>query len=469
MWGKDRFLGGPTFAERLIRNREALLDNATTSANRATRGMALDVYEAALAAVDPSRAVQGHLRMEGDRLSANGLEFALGGGGAVRLLAFGKAGLRMAQAALEVVPPEEGLVIVPEAQGPVGNIRVVEAGHPIPDAGSLQGGELAMGMAGRCGPHDVLLVLVSGGGSSLVEATDLPLDVLQEASTLLLRSGMDIERMNTVRSHLSNLKGGQLGAAAARRGGRVLTMAISDVVGDPPNFIASGPTVGDPTTFADARDALQAYDLWEVFPDEARRRIEEGLAGRREETPDPKDPRLSRAAFLLVGSNAVACAAAREEAVRRGYQTAILTSHLRGEARDAGRALASMAEAVNLSPPAARRLAFITGGETTVRVRGEGVGGRCQEFALAAAPVLHGQKAVLLSCGTDGHDGETDAAGALVDGGTLARAARLGLDVMDHLSRNDSHSFFRALGDTVETGVTGTNVMDLQILLVDRT
>lgn len=429
------------------------------------RGVALDLFEAALAAVEPGAAVRRHLRVEGRDLRADGLRFSLDGGGVVRLLAFGKASLAMARAALELVPVKEGLLVTPQAETSVGRLRVLKAGHPRPDEGSLEAGEIALDLAGRNGPKDLLLVLLSGGGSSLLESTTLSLESLQRATSVLLRSGMDITAMNTVRSHLSNLKGGRLGVRATQRGGRVLTLAISDVVGDSPPSIGSGPTVADPTTFADAEGALRAHGIWEAFPSEARACIEQGVAGRREETPKPGEPGLDRSTFLLVASNTDACEAARTEAIREGYQATVLTNHLRGQAADAGRALARMADAVatgrSFSPPAA----FIAGGETTVKVRGTGVGGRNQELALATVPILHQRQAVLLSCGTDGRDGETDAAGALVDGDTLARAARLNLDSGDYLARNDSHTYFRTLGDAVVTGATGTNVMDIAILL----
>lgn len=462
--------GGQLFLRRLawrtlIRNREALLNNATRPVLRAMRETALDLYETALAAVDPRRAVKRHLRREGDLLTANGLEFPLRGGRAVRLLAFGKASVPMARAAVEGLPVEEGLVVTHQKGEGVDGLEVITAGHPVLDGGSQEAGRLALEMADRCGPKDLLLVLLSGGGSSLLEATDLPLRALQELSRRMLRSGMGIEEANTVRAHLSRLKGGQLGVAASRRGGHVLTLAVSDVVGDPPHHIASGPTVGDPTTFGDARGVLVRHGLWEELPPEVRDHLKGGMAGSQEETPKPGDRRLERCQYLLVATNAMACEAVRREAVERGYGAVVLTSHLRGRAGDAGGALASLTRAVEAGfppPPAS----LVAGGETTVVVRGEGVGGRCQELALAAAYGLRDREAVLLACGTDGRDGETDAAGALVDGDTWARAERGDLDVRDFLARNDSHAFFRRLRDTIETGATGTNVMDLHILLV---
>ncbi len=453
---------------KLIRNLDELVRIPGRPELRSMRRTVLEVYGTALRSADPRSAVRRHLKTGKRRISVDGVELLLKDIESVRMIAFGKASSPMVEAVAEAVVLDEVLIVASGGKPPsMREFDFVEAGHPLPDEGSLRAGDLALKMAGRCGPKDLLLVLVSGGGSAMLEDTDLPLDDLREISDVLMKSGMDIVDLNTVRKHLSNIKGGQLGREAAARGATVVTLAISDVVGDPLSFIASGPTVPDETTFLDARRVLKDFGLWDTVPSAARDRIEAGVAGALEDTPGPGDPTFGRVHNVIVASNRVACRSAAEEARRRGYESIVLTSHLRGESKEVGRVLAAVAMAVDeeslrLSKP----VAIVTGGETTVTVEGEGVGGRNQELALAAAPLLEGRNVVLLSCGTDGQDGPTEAAGAIVDGETMDRASRSGLDPADYLSRNDSHSFFRQLGDTVITGPTGTNVMDLQILLV---
>ncbi|MEE9237775.1 MAG: glycerate kinase [Thermoplasmata archaeon] len=452
----------------LIRNRGDLVGGPRRPELRDMRHAALQIFEAALESVDPQIAVRRHLKREKGLLSVDGLELELSRVDSVRMIAFGKASLPMARAVSEIIDLDEALVVTDgRASSKNSEFQVVVAGHPHPDEGSLKAGSMALQIARRCGPGDLLLVLVSGGGSAMLEDTDLPLPALREVSDLLIRSGMDIKKLNTVRKHLSNIKGGQLGKVAAVGGGAVVALAVSDVVGDLPSFIASGPTVPDETTFQDAKSVLGDFGLWETIPREARERIEAGIQGTIPETPKPGEAPLEKVRNLIIASIAMACEAAAREASRRGYQSMILTSHIQGEAKEVGRVLASVAVSVyENNQPLKRPVAIIAGGETTVTVTGAGIGGRNQELVLSAAPLLEDRDIVLLSCGTDGQDGPTEAAGALADGETLSRASRLNLDPLVHLFENDSHSFFRRLGDTVITGPTGTNVMDLQIVLV---
>ncbi len=463
-----RFLGLPPIERWLIRNLEELVKGPVQSDLREMRRAALHVFEVALRSVDPGRAVKRSLRRDGDRLRVCELDFDLGEIDSLRLLAFGKASLAMAKAATEVLAPKEALVVVGQGEmAEESSFPAVEGGHPYPDEGSLRAGSLALQMAGRCGPADLFLVLVSGGGSAMLEQTDLPLSVLQEVSELVIRSGMDIKRLNTVRKHLSTVKGGQLARVAASEGGSVISLAISDVVGDSPSFIASGPTAPDETTFSDAKEALVSFGLWDVIPAIVRDRIDAGILGDLPETPKPGNPTFDRVHNVVIANNMRACRAAQEEARRMGFEPLILTCELQGEARDAGRVLAALALSVDEEGlPVGKPAAIIAGGETTVAVKGLGEGGRNQELALAAMPLLGGREIVLLSCGTDGLDGQTNAAGATVDGESLHRSTGLGLNHLEYLRNNDSHGFFRQLGDAVVTGPTGTNVMDLQVILV---
>ncbi|MFQ5837607.1 MAG: glycerate kinase [Thermoplasmata archaeon] len=451
----------------MIRNSEELIARPTSPRLQAMRRDALAIFEAGLKAVDPRNAIAAHLRRQGEVLHVDGLELDLGRYECVRLIAFGKASVAMTKALLERVQVDEGLVVSDQEEGfEAPGMVVVQAGHPHPNEGSFQGGEKALKIVRKCGPRDLLLVLLSGGGSAMLEYTDMPLEDLREVSDLLLKSGMDIGKLNTVRKHLSDIKGGRLGKEAAARGAEVVTIAISDVVGDQTSFIASGPTVPDETTFLDAKKVLQDFGLWDLVPDAVRRRIEAGAGGMIPETPKPGDSAFARSRYFIVASNGMACRAAAEEARKRGYEPIILTTRLQGEAREVAHVLAAIARSVDEGLSLPKPGAIIVGGETTVTVRGGGTGGRNQELVLAAVPYLEDQEIVMMSCGTDGLDGSTDAAGAIADAETLQRALKLGMNPADYLADNDSHRFFQKLGDAIITGPTGTNVMDLQVILI---
>jgi hydroxypyruvate reductase len=347
-------------------------------------------------------------------------------------------------------------------------IRVHEAGHPVPDAAGLAGAEAILDQVRALAAQDLVLFLISGGGSALSPAP-VPGVTLAEKQALtkaLLACGADIREMNTIRKHLSRLKGGQLARAA--QPARVLSLILSDIVGDPLDAIASGPTAPDPTTYQDALGILDRYRLRGEVPASIRARLEAGARGEVPETPKPDDPLFARVTSVIVGSNIQALEAARAEAGRVGLAPMILSSSIEGETRDVARVHAAIAREIRstgnpLPPPAC----VISGGETTVTLRGSGTGGRSQEFALAAALDIAGlSRVVILAGGTDGTDGPTDAAGAIVDGETCARAAALGLDPRAALQANDSYPFFRALGDLLVTGPTNTNVMDVRLVMV---
>lgn len=452
----------------LIRNFEELVQRPSSSNLRKMRHDCLRIFEAAIASVDAGKAVRERMRIRGKRLSLNGLELDLDSIAAVRVIAFGKASLSMTRALLEVVDVVEGLVVTHETEGSkLPLVDVIRGGHPQPDEGSLMAGRRALEIAGRCGPSDLLFVLISGGGSSLLEDTDIPLADLRQATDLMFHSGMDIVRENVVRKHLSNIKGGQLARAASARGSTLVCLIVSDVIGDPLSSIASGPTAPDDSTFEEAMGILKDYGLWNDLPSSVRERCEKGSEGDVAETPGPEDPAFQRVYNVIVARNSWACDVAAKEAERRGYRPFILSSQIQGEAREVGRVLASIARsAEDGGSPVLPAAALISGGETTVRIRGGGVGGRNQELVLATVPDLEGRNIVFLSGGTDGRDGLTDAAGAIADGESLARSSRLDMNPLHYLNDNDSHTFFRRLGDTIVTGPTGTNVMDIQIVLV---
>jgi len=435
----------------------------------------LRAFRAAVDAVDPARLVASALRVEGDAvvLDAAGVRAALplSSLGKIHLVGAGKAGRAMGEAALAALGKRvtDGVIAVPRgAEGPSGPVRFATAGHPVPDIYSLAAAREILSVMEHAGKGDLVVALVSGGGSAMLSAPAAGITMEEKAETfrLLLRAGADIASFNAVRKHLSEVKGGLLARAALPA--TVWALLLSDVPGDDPSVIASGPFSPDPTTYADAIGVLERYGIFYAVPSAVRLRLAEGAAGTLPETPKPDDPSFLRTFSALVGTNRTAMDAAALRMAREqdAGTTAIvlLPGFLHGEARECARSfcarLRKTAEA--LSPGHA--VAVIAGGETTVNVLGSGKGGRNQEFALAAAVELAGEGSMaVLAAGTDGIDGPTDAAGAYADGTTVARASARGLDPGAHLENNDAYPFFEALGDLVVTGATGTNVADLAI------
>jgi glycerate 2-kinase len=380
----------------------------------------------------------------------------------------------MTAGALEALAPiadriGPGIVVMPRGLpcrlGPAGaGFEIHACGHPVPDVAGVDAARRLVALVEAMRGDDLLLFLLSGGGSSLLPLPADPVSLADKAAvtSLLLASGADITEINTVRKHLSAIKGGRL---AARCRGSIETLAISDVVGDPIAFIASGPTVSDPTTFADALAVLGRYGLLDRVPPVARSMLEDGAVGRIPETPKAL-PDRHRAA--IVASNRTAVEAAAGEARRRGFQPSVITMELTGEAREAGTRIAAAAREARLRGlPTAPPACLIWGGETTVTLRGSGSGGRNQEIALAAAVALAGLDGVLVaSFATDGKEGNTDAAGAFATGATIAAGERAGLDARAALDANDSHAFLAAADELIATGPTGTNVNDVSLALV---
>ena len=402
------------------------------------------IMAAALRAVDPYQAVQQHLP---------DIE------GRVYGLAIGKAAVPMMDALVERTPIAGGLAVTKFAAGLHRDVyTVMEGGHPVPDAHSLQAGERALKFASSLKEEDTLVCLISGGGSALVTAPYIPLEDLQALTSMLLASGARIDEINTLRRQLDRIKGG--GLAGATRA-RIISLILSDVVGSPLEAIASGPTAPDPTTSEDALRILEKYRLPDRVPLSIIQILESGSS-----LPESQEraPGLVGVQNFIIGDNKLAAQAALEQAQRETFHAEILSTRLQGEAREVGRELAQRLRA-ELSIRA-RPFCLIAGGETTVTIRGDGKGGRNQELALAAVDQLDGLRNVMLiSMATDGDDGPTDAAGAVVTGETAQRAQSLGLDATDHLSRNDAYPFFETLGDLLKTGPTGTNVNDLVFLV----
>lgn len=388
---------------------------------------------------------------------------------AVDVIAAGKAAAAMLPAFIEVAgrPVRTTLGIGP------GRSHLLpaatewhRAGHPLPDEGSVAGARRALAVAASTRPDDLLVVLLSGGGSALMSlpAGGLTLADKQRTVAHLLTHGADIHELNTVRKHLSAIKGGQLAAAAT---GRVLTLAISDVVGDDVSVIASGPTVADDSTYQQALAVVDRRGGLAIYPPAVVARLRAGVEGRVPETPATGDARLSRSAVHVIGRQRGAIDGARQAAAARGYDVVVVERPITGEARDAGRA--HIADVARLVARMGRPACVIAAGETTVTVTGRGAGGRNQEFSFAMAQAmadLH-LDAVGASIGTDGIDGPTDAAGAIADRHTFSRAHDAGIgDPLQYLTTNDTYTFFARTGDLIRTGPTGTNVGDLQVVLV---
>lgn len=419
--------------------------------NSRAKQHALKIFRAALAAADPAQAVARHLKFDGRILRAGSRRYALGAFEKLHVIGAGKASARMAGALERILGARiaGGLVNVPDGTGTkLKRISMNPCGHPVPDQRGLDGAQRMIEIARLAGPRDLLIGVISGGASAMLPLPAPPMTLLQkqEVTRSLLGAGANIHELNAVRKHLSLIKGGQLARAA--HPAAVLTLILSDVIGDDLDVIGSGPTVADRSTVGDALAVLKRYAV-DVPPECLH------------ETPKPGDPAFARVQNLIVGSNGLAIDGAARKARELGYHTLVLSSSIEGETREIARMHAAIAkEIVARDRPVRRPACVLSGGETTVTVRGGGLGGRNQEFVLAAAIALEGVEGVtVFSAGTDGIDGPTDAAGAVSDG-------QVGPDARAYLDNNDSYHFFERTSGLVMTGPTGTNVMDIRLMLV---
>ena len=428
------------------------------------------ILSAAVESVEPGAAVRRHLKRVGDRLTLADQTYDLTSFRRVRVVGAGKAGAPMAAAIESILADrlEDGLVIVKEGYREPGcrKIQLLEAGHPLPDERGVLAARQLNQMLQDSQSDDMVICLLSGGGSALLvsPATGVALGAVQDLTGALLRSGANIQEINTLRKHLETLKGGNLARRIAPA--RLITLVLSDVIGDPLDMIASGPTVPDPTSFQQAWEILERFDLIDQAPQAILTHLQKGLEGQIEETPKSDNLLFERTQILVIGSNRLAAQAALEQARLEGFNTLLLTTSMQGEARQVGRVLASIGrEMAESGRPVPRPGCVIAGGETTVTVTGDGLGGRNQELALGAVADLAGiQKVMLISLATDGGDGPTDAAGAVVTGATLERAQALGLNATVYLKNNDAYHLFDPLDDLLKPGPTMTNVNDLTFI-----
>ncbi|MEJ2718200.1 MAG: glycerate kinase [Deltaproteobacteria bacterium] len=433
---------------------------------------ARQILNAALEAADPEIAVKRFVKLEGDDLLVGSdTRISLRTFGRVLVVGGGKGSAPMGKALEDVLGDrlEGGVICVKYGHGlPLKKIRVMEAAHPLPDSAGEKAAQQIMTLLESAGSGDLVISCISGGGSALLPAPAEPVTLQQkeELTKRLLEVGADIHQINTVRKHLSLVKGGNLTRIAYPA--FVGNLMLSDVIGDDPDTIASGPFVPDRSTFGEALEILRRYELLERAPKAAVRRIQDGAEGKVPENPKEGDEIFDRVRNVIVGSNIISLRAGEAMARELGYRALILSSTVRGDTTQAALFHSALAEEIcSTGNPVAAPACLLSGGETTVVIKGSGFGGRNQEFALALVRTASRlPNTLFLSAGTDGTDGPTDAAGAVVDSRTLERAEAAGLNPDAFLARNDSYHFFHELGDLIMTGPTRTNVMDARIVLV---
>ena len=451
-------------------------DTSVLSPNPNVRRLILEILDAALDAVDPYRAILNALHLDGERLTIGNHSYNLSRFERIFVIGAGKAGDPMTRA-IEAIFGErltDGLVVVKTGHkdpNPTPTIRIVEAAHPIPDENGVAAGQEILALAESATERDLVITLISGGGSALLvaPADGLTLDDIQQMTDALIVSGATINEINCLRKHCSAIKGGQLTRAAAPA--TMLTLVLSDVVGNPLDVIASGPTVPDSSSWADAWEIIVRYKLEERLPAAIVERLCAGREGHIPETPTADDPAFARSQTIIVGDNRIAAVAAAAKAKELGFNTLLLTTYLQGEAREIAQVAVALGREICANgDPIAAPACLILGGETTVQLgKQPGKGGRNQELALAAAIALHGtNKITIVALATDGTDGPTDSAGALADGKTVARGREKELHAAHFLSTHNAYPYLTAVNDMLLTGPTQTNVNDLLLIFVDE-
>lgn len=435
------------------------------------RAHARGIFMAGVKSADPVDGIKTNVRLHDDYLQIADRNYRLANIRNILVVGCGKAAAKMAIAIEDLLGDRVsgGIVVVKYGYAlSLERIKVVEAGHPIPDEAGVDGARQIIELVRTAGENDLVLFLISGGGSALLPgpADGLTLAEKQRTTQMLLESGATIQEVNAVRKHISKLKGGRFAKLVAPA--NCVSLILSDVIGDSLEAIASGPTVADSTTYGDCLEIVRRYGLTDKTPHAVVNLLRRGAEGAIDETPKPSDAIFHKVQNVIIGSNRAALNGAERQAETFGYQTRVLSSSVEGESLTVAKSHAALVkEIAGSGQPLRRPACVISGGETTVTIRGDGLGGRNQEFALAAAVEIDGLDGVIvLSGGTDGTDGPTDAAGAIVDASTVQRGRARGLDAAAFLARNDSYHFLKATDDLLITGPTFTNVMDLQVMLV---
>ena len=434
------------------------------------RQTAIGIFLSGVDSVKPGNLIKRYVSVKENTLKIEKLVFDLNVVKNIYIVGAGKATAAMAQT-METILEERitaGHIITKyEHSVPLKFVEITEAGHPVPDENGIKGTKQILSLIAKAGKDDLVICLISGGGSALM--ADVPegctLDDLKALSSILLKTGADITEMNCIRKHLSKVKGGQLAKTASPA--TVVSLILSDVIGDPLDVIASGPTAPDPTTFTDAISILRKYKIENEIPVEIFQVLREGLEKKRPETLKPSDEILTHTHNLIIGTNLLALKTAKEKAEESGYQTEIITNKLDGDVSAVSNFIFETIKSAKDKNPD-DKICLLFAGEPTVRITGNGLGGRNQHLALLVAPLIKDLPGVtFLSGGTDGSDGPTDAAGAVVDSLTSKNASELNLDIDQYINNFDSYNFFRQEGGLIITGPTQTNVMDLMVALIE--
>jgi len=443
----------------LFKNYNQIINNGKTPILKQIRRDILDVFSYAIASVDPYFSVKKVI--QNNKIIVDSKVFNISDFKNVYLVGFGKASVGMSQAICDSINIKQGIVITNSTKSIVkdNNVSTYTGSHPIPDQKSVDATDKIISLLKKTKKNDLLIVLISGGGSALLCKPRIPLKDMQLTTNLLLKSGLNINEINTIRKHLSFVKGGQLVSYANCN---TISLVISDIIGDPLSLIASGPTYPDNTSFTDCKNILEKYNIYYNLPDSVKKIISDGIKKKIPDTLKKENSVFNKVNNFIVANNKIVCDTAKEKAEELGYKTIILTTQLEGKSRDIGKFLVEKAKNYHYK---SKKIMFISSGETTVTIKGNGRGGRNQEMILSAINDLKDSDVVFASIGTDGIDGNSDAAGAIADSFSFEKALDRNLDSDIFINDNNSYEFFNKINDLLFTGLTGTNVMDLQIIV----
>jgi glycerate-2-kinase len=435
------------------------------------RETAIEIFLSGVESVKPDNLIKRYVSIKQNSLQIENITFDLSAIKDIYVVGAGKASAKMAQAVEAILGSRitEGHIITKyDHSVPLKIVKITEAGHPVPDENGIKGTEQILSIVNKAEKDDLVICLISGGGSALL--ADVPegctLSDLKAINNILLRTGANITEMNCIRKHLSKVKGGQLAKAASPA--IVVSLILSDVIGDPLDVIASGPTAPDPTTFDYAIKIINNYKIENEIPEKIYRVLQEGLEKKRQETLKESDEVLLRTHNLIIGTNILALKTAKEKAESSGYETQIMTNKLNGDVTDVANYIVGAAKNIK-KEKISKKICLLFAGEPTIKVTGKGSGGRNQHLALITTGLLKDVPGItILSGGTDGSDGPTDATGAVVDAFTSENASNLHLDIEKYIANCDSYNFFKKAGGLIITGPTQTNVMDLMVALIDN-